>query len=53
MPSDFANLLLTERLAAFIALHPAVALELALVAAARGSAGGKFRYRGAHGGAAR
>jgi len=28
MPSDFANLLLTERLAAFIALHPAVALEL-------------------------
>ena len=30
MPSDFANLLLTERLAAFIALHPAVALELDL-----------------------
>ncbi|HOW75987.1 MAG TPA: LysR substrate-binding domain-containing protein [Candidatus Competibacteraceae bacterium] len=30
MPSDFANLLLTDMLAAFIALHPAVALELDL-----------------------
>jgi DNA-binding transcriptional LysR family regulator len=30
MPSDFASLLLTEMLAAFIALHPAVALELDL-----------------------
>jgi DNA-binding transcriptional LysR family regulator len=28
MPSDFANLLLTDMLAAFVALHPAVALEL-------------------------
>jgi DNA-binding transcriptional LysR family regulator len=30
MPSDFANLLLTDMLAAFIALHPAVRLELDL-----------------------
>ncbi len=30
MPSDFANLLLTDMLAAFIALHPAVSLELDL-----------------------
>jgi DNA-binding transcriptional LysR family regulator len=30
MPSDFANLLLTEMLAAFVALHPGVALELDL-----------------------
>jgi len=30
MPSDFANLLLTDALAAFCALHPAVALELDL-----------------------
>lgn len=30
MPSDFANLLLTDMLAAFIALHPAVMLELDL-----------------------
>ena len=30
MPSDFANLLLIDMLAAFIALHPAVALELDL-----------------------
>ncbi len=30
MPSDFANLLLTDMLAAFIALHPDVSLELDL-----------------------
>ena len=30
MPSDFANILLTDMLAAFIALHPAVSLELDL-----------------------
>lgn len=30
MPSDFANLLLTDMLAAFIALHPEVSLELDL-----------------------
>ncbi|APR04643.1 LysR family transcriptional regulator [Thauera chlorobenzoica] len=30
MPSDFANLLLTDMLAAFSAMHPAVALELDL-----------------------
>ena len=30
MPSDFANLLLTDMLAAFIALHPAVSLEIDL-----------------------
>jgi DNA-binding transcriptional LysR family regulator len=30
MPSDFANLLLTESLAAFVALHPAISLELDL-----------------------
>lgn len=30
MPSDFANLLLTDMLAAFISLHPAVSLELDL-----------------------
>ncbi|MFH1871174.1 MAG: LysR family transcriptional regulator [Pseudomonadota bacterium] len=30
MPSDFATLLLTDMLAAFIALHPAVSLELDL-----------------------
>jgi DNA-binding transcriptional LysR family regulator len=30
MPSDFANLLLTDMLAAFAALHPAVSLELDL-----------------------
>jgi DNA-binding transcriptional LysR family regulator len=30
MPSDFANLLLVDALAAFVALHPAVALELDL-----------------------
>ena len=30
MPSDFANLMLTDMLAAFIALHPAVSLELDL-----------------------
>jgi DNA-binding transcriptional LysR family regulator len=30
MPSDFANLLLTESLAAFIALYPAIQLELDL-----------------------
>ena len=30
MPSDFANLLLTDMLAAFIALHPGVSLELDL-----------------------
>lgn len=30
MPSDFATLLLTDTLAAFIALHPAVSLELDL-----------------------
>ncbi len=30
MPSDFANLLLSEMLAAFIALHPAVTVELDL-----------------------
>lgn len=30
MPSDFANLLLSESLAAFMALHPAIALELDL-----------------------
>ncbi|OPZ04817.1 MAG: HTH-type transcriptional regulator DmlR [Alphaproteobacteria bacterium ADurb.BinA305] len=30
MPSDFANLLLTDMLAAFAALHPAVTLELDL-----------------------
>jgi DNA-binding transcriptional LysR family regulator len=30
MPSDFANLLLTDTLAAFSALHPAVSLELDL-----------------------
>ena len=30
MPSDFANVLLADMLAAFIALHPAVALELDL-----------------------
>ena len=30
MPSDFANLLLTDMLAAFITLHPAVSLELDL-----------------------
>jgi DNA-binding transcriptional LysR family regulator len=30
MPSDFANVLLTEMIAAFVALHPAVTLELDL-----------------------
>ncbi|NLF53117.1 MAG: LysR family transcriptional regulator [Thauera phenolivorans] len=30
MPSDFANLLLVDMLAAFVALHPAIALELDL-----------------------
>jgi len=30
MPSDFANLLLADQLAAFLALHPAIALELDL-----------------------
>lgn len=30
MPSDFANLLLTEMLAAFVAMHPGVSLELDL-----------------------
>ena len=30
MPSDFANLLLTDMLAAFVALHPGVSLELDL-----------------------
>lgn len=30
MPGDFANLLLTEMLAAFVAMHPAVTLELDL-----------------------
>ena len=30
MPSDFANLLLADMLAAFVALHPAIALELDL-----------------------
>ena len=30
MPSDFANLLLSDMLAAFVALHPAVSLELDL-----------------------
>ncbi len=30
MPSDFANLLLTDMLAAFVALHPAVQLEIDL-----------------------
>jgi DNA-binding transcriptional LysR family regulator len=30
MPSDFANLLLTESLAAFVAMHPAISLELDL-----------------------
>lgn len=30
MPSDFANLLLAESLAAFMALHPAISLELDL-----------------------
>ncbi len=30
MPSDFANLLLADTLAAFVALHPAIALELDL-----------------------
>lgn len=30
MPSDFANLMLTDMLAAFVALHPAVSLELDL-----------------------
>ncbi len=30
MPSDFANLLLVDMLAAFVALHPAVSLELDL-----------------------
>lgn len=30
MPSDFANLLLTESLAAFMALHPGISLELDL-----------------------
>jgi DNA-binding transcriptional LysR family regulator len=30
MPSDFANLLLPEMLAAFVAMHPAVSLELDL-----------------------
>jgi len=32
MPSDFANLLLTDALAAFVALHPGIALELDLSA---------------------
>lgn len=32
MPSDFANLLLTESLAAFVALYPGIALELDLTA---------------------
>ena len=32
MPSDFANLLLADTLAAFVALHPAIALELDLSA---------------------
>lgn len=32
MPSDFANLLLAEALAAFVALYPAIALELDLSA---------------------
>jgi DNA-binding transcriptional LysR family regulator len=32
MPSDFANLLLVDALAAFVALHPAIALELDLSA---------------------
>ncbi len=32
MPSDFANLLLTEALAAFVTLHPGIALELDLSA---------------------
>ncbi len=30
MPSDFANLMLSDMLAAFVALHPAIALELDL-----------------------
>ena len=30
MPSDFANLLLTDALAAFVAMHPAISLELDL-----------------------
>lgn len=30
MPSDFANLLLTDMLGAFVALHPAISLELDL-----------------------
>jgi DNA-binding transcriptional LysR family regulator len=30
MPSDFANLLLVDTLAAFVAMHPAIALELDL-----------------------
>jgi DNA-binding transcriptional LysR family regulator len=30
MPSDFANLLLVDMLAAFVALHPAISLELDL-----------------------
>jgi DNA-binding transcriptional LysR family regulator len=30
MPSDFANLLLADMLAAFVALHPGIALELDL-----------------------
>lgn len=30
MPSDFANLVLADRLAAFVALHPAISLELDL-----------------------
>ena len=32
MPSDFANLLLVDALAAFVALHPAISLELDLSA---------------------
>jgi DNA-binding transcriptional LysR family regulator len=32
MPSDFANLLLTDALAAFVTLHPGIALELDLSA---------------------
>ena len=30
MPADFANLLLADSLAAFVALHPAITLELDL-----------------------
>jgi hypothetical protein len=38
MPGDFVNLLLTEMLAAFTAMHPAVSLELDLSPRRKGCA---------------